>query len=112
MKITGKVKPLNSSVFVSDMEFGAQTTTGGIFIPGDDGKAQGIHPRWGRVWAVGPEQTDVKIGDWVLVEHGRWTRTVTVENEQGQDVEVRMVDNTAIMLAACEKPNDVYRAPT
>ena len=37
------------------MEFGEQRTEGGIIIMSDDGKSMGIHPRWGKVLAVGPK---------------------------------------------------------
>ena len=104
MKIKGKVKPLRDLVFIKGMEFDAQKTASGLFIPKDDGKVQGIRPRWGQVWAVGPEQTDIKIGEWVLVEHGRWTRTVEVEQDDGTVLEVRMVDNNAIMAVSESLP--------
>jgi co-chaperonin GroES (HSP10) len=110
MKVTGTIKPLGAKVFVSDMEFGEQKSAGGIFIPSANGKAEGITPRWGRVWAIGPEQQDVKVGEWILVEHGRWTRTVKVEQEDGSILEVRMVDTKDVMMSADEKPEDlVYR---
>ena len=111
MKVTGTIKPLHDKVFVSDMEFGAQQTAGGIYVPSSNGKAEGIAPRWGKVWAIGPKQEDVQIGQWILVEHGRWTRTVEVEQEDGSILEVRMVDGDAIMMASDEQPNiGVYRA--
>lgn len=110
MKVTGKIRPLRDSVFVTDMEFDAQYTASGIFIPSSNGKNQGIHPRWGRVWAIGQEQKDITIGEWVLIEHGRWTRTVEVETETGETIEVRMVDNNAIMLTADYRPSDINRA--
>lgn len=110
MKVKGKIKPLKDKVFVSDMEFGMERTSSGLYIPTADGKTQGIMPRWGRVWAVGDEQKDVQIGDWVCIEHGRWTRTVEVETEDGDVIEVRMVDNDAIMMTSDEKPTDVYRS--
>ena len=100
MKVTGKIKPLRDVVFIQDMNFDSQTTNAGIFIPKDDGRVSGIHPRWGKVWATGPEQTELKIGEWVLVEHGRWTRTVEVEQDDGTVLEVRMVDNNAIMAVS------------
>jgi co-chaperonin GroES (HSP10) len=109
MKVRGTVRPLRDKVFVVDMDFGVQKTAGGIYIPTDDGKTQGIHPRWGRVWAIGPEQEQVKIGDWVCVEHGRWTRSVEIELESGEVLESRMVDNDAIMMISDEKPSDVQR---
>jgi co-chaperonin GroES (HSP10) len=112
MKLKGKIKPLASKVFVSDMEFGMQKTSSGLIIPGDDGKTQGIYPRWGRVWAIGDEQQDVKVGEWILIEHGRWTRTVEYENEDGSVIEIRMVDNDAILISADTKPNDINRGIT
>jgi co-chaperonin GroES (HSP10) len=111
MKVTGTIRPLKDKVFVSDMEFGAQQTAGGLYIPSSNGKAEGISPRWGRVWAIGPDQQDVQLGDWILVEHGRWTRTVEVEQEDGSVLEVRMVDGDAIMMSSDELPKEtIYRA--
>jgi co-chaperonin GroES (HSP10) len=109
MKVTGKIKPLGDKVFVKDMDFGAQLTSGGIHIPSADGKNEGIVPRWGQVWSIGDEQVDVKIGDWILIEHGQWTRTVEVEQEDGSILKVRMVNNNAIMMSSEEKPNQIYR---
>lgn len=100
MKVKGKIKPLRDLVFIKGMEFDIQTTLSGLIIPKDDGKVTGIHPRWGQVWAIGPDQTELKIGEWVLVEHGRWTRTVEVEQEDGSILEVRMVDNNAIIAVS------------
>jgi co-chaperonin GroES (HSP10) len=111
MKVTGIIKPLGDRVFVSDMEFGEQKTSTGIFIPSANGKSEGISPRWGRVWAIGPDQKDLEIGQWILVEHGRWTRTVEVAQDDGSVLEVRMVESAAIMMATDEQPTDMlYRA--
>jgi len=66
--------PLNSDVIVNNMEFKERITTGGIILRNDNGTSLGIRPRWGQVYAVGPEQSEVKVGEWVLVAHGRWTR--------------------------------------
>jgi co-chaperonin GroES (HSP10) len=104
MKVTGKIRPLRDTVFVTDMVFDEQRTNSGIILQNDDGKSHGIRPRWGRVWAVGSEQKTVAIGEWILVEHGRWTRTVTVDTDSGDTIEVRMVDNDAIMMTADELP--------
>lgn len=108
-KVVGKIIPLRDNVLVSDMEFGLEKTKSGIIVTSDNGKTQGIHPRWGKVWAVGPEQIDIKVGEWVCVEHGRWTRTVEVETEDGI-VELRMIDNNAVLMTADEKPDDVMRS--
>lgn len=107
-KVKGKIKPLRDNVLITDMNFDEQKTAGGIILRSDDGKSEGVKPRWGRVWAIGDEQKDVKVGEWILVEHGRWTRGITVEDESGNDVVIRMVETKSIMLQADEKPNDYY----
>lgn len=108
-KVKGKIIPLGDKILVSEMEFGMETTKSGIVLHSDNGKAHGVRPRWGCVWAVGPNQTEIKVGDWLLIEHGRWTRTFEIEQEDGTIVEVRGIDNKAIMLMTDEKPSDVQR---
>jgi co-chaperonin GroES (HSP10) len=105
--VKGKLRPLRDNVLVIDMSFEEQTTASGIIIQSDDGKSHGVKSRWCRVWAVGPEQQDVKVGEWIYVEHGRWTRGVKVE-EDGNEFVIRRVDTNAILLQADEKPSDVY----
>jgi co-chaperonin GroES (HSP10) len=105
--VKGKLKPLRDNVLVTEMSFEEQTTASGIIIQSDDGKTRGVKPRWCKVWAVGPEQIDVKVGEWIYVEHGRWTRGVKVE-EDGNEIIIRRVDTAAIMLQAEEPPNDIY----
>jgi len=110
MKVIGKIVPLADKVLVSDMNFDGQKTFSGIIIPSDNGKVHGIHPRWAKVFAVGPEQKDIKTGEWILVEHGRWTRGIEYELENGEILELRMVDNAAILMSADEPPSDVVFA--
>jgi len=110
MKVTGTLRPLGNGVILSDMEFGDEKTKSGIIVKSDDGKVQGIKPRWGRVWAVGPDQTDVKVGDWVLMEHGRWSRAAEYENEDGSITKLQKADVAAMMMIADEKPSDIYRS--
>jgi len=105
--IEGRIIPLHANILVTDMHFDEQTTSSGIVIRSDDGKSHGVKPRWCRVWAVGPEQQSVNIGDWLLVEHGRWTRGTTVL-DQDKEIVIRMVDEDAILMISDEKPNDVY----
>lgn len=107
MKVKGKILPLRDNVIVSDMNFDEQKTSSGIVITSDNAKTSGIKPRWARVFAVGPEQTEINVGDWICIEHGRWTRTIEHETETGDVVELRMVENKSILLSAAEKPNDV-----
>ena len=106
MKVTGKIIPIRDNVLITDMNFDARISKGGIVLPSDDGKSEGVRHRWGRVWAIGPEQQDVKVGEWILVEHGRWTRGVTVELEDGTDITIRRVDLNGILMVTDENPGD------
>ena len=114
--IKGKLIPIKDNVLITDMVFDEQKTASGIVILNDDGKTEGVKPRWGKVWAVGHLQHTVKVGEWVLVEHGRWTRGHVVEDDNGSEITIRRVDPKAIMLTADEKPADIImgipNAPT
>lgn len=101
-----QLQPLSNSVIVSDMNFEERLSSGGIVLLNDNGKSSGIRPRWGRVYAVGPDQKDIRVGTWICVEHGRWTRGIDVEDENGK-VTLRRVDPKDIMLEADEMPDDV-----
>lgn len=94
-------KPLLDHIIVHEMKFEERRSSGGIIIPNDDMKNSGIRPRWAQVYAIGPDQKDVQIGQWVLVNHGRWTRGVKVEDEEGQKT-IRRVDNDDILLVSDE----------
>lgn len=100
--------PIKDHILVTDMHFDELKTKTGIIIRSDDGKTEGIKPRWCKVFAVGHSQKHVKVGDWLLIEHGRWTRAVTIEGSDGETNEIRRIDNTAIVLISDKKPEDVY----
>ena len=106
MKVTGKLIPIRDNVLITDMNFDQRVSKGGIVLPSDDGKSEGVRHRWGRVWAIGPDQQDVKVGEWILVEHGRWTRGVTVELEDGTDITIRRVDLKGILIVTDDNPGD------
>ncbi|CAB4125988.1 GroES chaperonin family [uncultured Caudovirales phage] len=102
--IASKLKPIRAHILVRDMNFGEQKSAGGIVLMSDDGKSEGVKPRWCKVYAVGPEQEDVKVGDWILVEHGRWTRGLIVEEDDGTDFSIWRVDPTGIMMVSETRP--------
>lgn len=104
-KIT-ELRPLRDTVLVSEMNFEHRVTTSGIILPSDDGKNSGIRPRWGRIYAIGPDQKDVKVGQYVCIAHGRWTRGIDVVNESGEKSTVRKVDNDDILLVSDEPVTD------
>lgn len=101
-----KVKPLRDNIFVTDMNFNGRTLSSGIVLLGDDGKAEGIRPRWAKVWAIGPEQKEVKIGQWVLVEHGRWSRGLVLEVD-GTTHEVRLADPKCLIMVSDTEPDNI-----
>lgn len=107
MAIQGKILPIKDRILVKDMEFGEEKTTSGIIIQNLNGKLEGIKPRWGQVWAIGPEVTDVSIGDWVYVAHGRWTRGINVIDHDGSEITIRRIDNDEILVVADQKPSDI-----
>jgi co-chaperonin GroES (HSP10) len=91
------VRPVKDHVIVCDMNFDARTSLSGIWIPSTNGKLEGIHPRWGKVYAVGAEQTEIKVGQWVCIKHGRWTRGLEIEDSSGEKT-IRRIDNDDILL--------------
>jgi co-chaperonin GroES (HSP10) len=105
--VKGKITPLSDKVFVNNMNFGEQVTTGGIVLMSDDSKDHGIHARWAQVWAVGKDHVEeFAVGDWILIEHGRWTRGIPYEYEDGTETIIRMVENKSIIMWDNEQPKD------
>jgi len=102
--VDNDIKPLKKRVLVSDMHFGETKTKGGIILTDDDGSEGGIHPRWGKVYAIGDQQEDVKVGEWVMVSHGRWSRGFKIK-KKGVELEVRMIDENDILLVSDDEPD-------
>ena len=94
------------NVLVTEMNFKGRSLSSGIILLNDDGKSQGIRPRWGCVYAVGPDQQDVKPGDWICVAHGRWTRGIEIEDAEGNIKTLRRIDPRDILLVSDEEFND------
>ena len=110
--VENDITPLKNRVLVSDMHFGETKSKGGIILVDDDGTAEGIHPRWGKVYAVGNLQDDVTVGQWVLVAHGRWSRAFKLKRKEkgsagdiGVELEVRMIDENDILLVSDDEPD-------
>jgi co-chaperonin GroES (HSP10) len=103
-KIT-KFTALQDYVVVTDMNFKEKISHGGIIIPNSDGKLEGVHPRWGRVYSVGSRQQDIKQGQYVLVKHGRWTRGTLIEDQEGTKT-IRRIDPADILMVSDEPQQD------
>jgi len=106
IEIAGEIKPLHDSVIVIDMDFSGRKLASGILLLGDDGKTDGIRPRWGKVYAVGPEQQDVRAGQWILVEHGRWSRGLKIVKD-GEEFVIRRADPEAIIFVSDDEPENI-----
>jgi len=105
--IKGDLRAIGNRVLVTDMYFGEQKTAGGLIIKDDNGSTRGIYPRWGKVYSKGPDnKDDYDVGDWILVEHGRWTRSINIDKD-GAEFEVRMVEAESVLAYSDVKPNDV-----
>jgi co-chaperonin GroES (HSP10) len=100
-----KLRALHDWILVSEMNFTERTTLSGLVLVSDDGKNSGIRPRWAKVYAIGPEQHEVKVGQYVLVSHGRWTRGIDIEDTQGTHT-IRRVDNDEILLVSDDPVQD------
>jgi co-chaperonin GroES (HSP10) len=104
-----QIKALHDNVLVADMEFDTRITQSGLILPNDNGTTLGIRPRWGRVYAVGRDQKDVQVGQWICVAHGRWTRGIDIEDGSGPTKRtIRKIDPADILLVADgdERPRD------
>lgn len=98
-----KLRALHDSVLVEHMNFEQRQLSSGIILPSDDGKSSGIRPRWARVYAVGPQHADVKPGQWICVAHGRWTRGIDIEDDNGAKT-IRKIDPKDILLVSDHAP--------
>ena len=104
MAVKGTLRPLKDKVIVTDMNFGEGRTRSGIVLTSDDGKSSGLHPRWCRVLFVGEDQKDIKVGQWLLMQHGRWTRGIKYETESSEEITIHMIDLEGVLLVSDEKP--------
>lgn len=99
------IRTLKDFILVTDMNFGERTTSGGLVLLNDDRRSAGVRPRWAKIYAIGETQKDFKVGQWILVSHGRWTRGVTIEVDGGE-LTIRRVDPNDILLVSDEQPSD------
>jgi hypothetical protein len=100
-----RLRPLDNTVIVEEMEFSGRQLSSGIVLLNDNGTTAGIRPRWGKIYAIGPNQRDVTVGQWICVAHGRWTRGVEIEDDAGPRT-IRKVDPKDILLVSNEQPDD------
>jgi co-chaperonin GroES (HSP10) len=104
----GRLRPLRDYIVVTNMTFDQRITHGGIVLLNDDMKSSGIRPRWCQIYKFGPEYNgELKEGQWIYVAHGRWTRGIDIEDEEGKKT-LRRVDPNDILLVSDEPMMDDY----
>ena len=102
------LRPLRDNVILTNLERGERLSASGIVIIDDDGKDTGIRSRWAQVYAIGPEQKDVEVGDWVLMQHGRWTKGADLKLEGKEKFRFWKADPKGILgVSTVGKPNNI-----
>lgn len=99
-----KVKALNNKVLVTMIERGERKLNSGIVLPNDDGKDSGIRHRWAHVYSVGDDIRDISVGQWILIDHGRWTRGVEVRDDSESFVIYQVDWPAGALLVSDERP--------
>jgi len=95
-------------VVVTDLEHGEREHNG-IIIQDDDGKRHGVRSRWCKVFKVGSEVKDIKAGQWILVEHGRWSMRFEEYDDDGNEIDLWIVDYPKYVMAVSdEKPENTF----
>ncbi len=98
-----KLRALTNKILCKEMERGEQKSRGGIILMNDDASETGIRPRWMQVVSVGPEVQGIVPDQWIMVEHGRWTHGMVVQN--GDDkFTIWGAEEESVLLVADEKP--------
>lgn len=96
-------RPLKGKVVTEAVDKGERVTDAGIIVLDDDGKDIGVRPRWFKVLQTHPEEEeDIAAGDYVLVEHGRWTRKINHDQE-----DFWIVESKSIMAKSEHLPKSV-----
>jgi len=101
-----QLRPLKDTVLVADMLFDERRLSSGIVLLNDNGTTAGIRPRWGKIYAIGPDQQEFRPGQWICVAHGRWTRGVDIQVADGTQVTIRKIDPKDVLLVSDEQPSD------
>lgn len=103
------LRPLGNNIILINLDHGERKTSNGLIIIDDsttDAGERGIRARWAEVYAIGPEQKDVKVGQWVLMDHGRWS---VGQNLDLGETEIRfwLADPNGILGVSETKPDEV-----
>ena len=81
---------------------GEKKTAGGIIITENDGQENAVRPRWFKVYSVGNEIDWITKGKYVLVDHGRWSTGMQVDD----DLKLYLLDNKDCLATTEIDPMD------
>ena len=91
---------LKGKVLVESLDRGEQVLESGIVLTDDNMTVRGAHSRWAKVYSVGEDVTEIKEGEWILIAHGRWSRTIELGG-----VQLNLVDYpNGVLAKAQERP--------
>jgi hypothetical protein len=100
-----KIRAIKDTVLCTDGEFDDHVTDAGLIIKNNIGQGDGITARWFKIFECGPdvhEDISSRIGWWVLVAYGRWSDSITVEDDrlpEGKSKMWRVDGNDCLVLA-------------
>ncbi len=105
--VEGEIIPLSNDILVVEMETtGERKTASGILLIDNNGKQSGIRPRWAKVYKIGKNVDYVKEGEWIYIEHGRWTYQYKLLTKDGEK-SIQKVDTNCILMVSEEKPESL-----
>ena len=99
------LRALKDTIIVHGMDFNERLSRGGVIIIDDDMKSAGIRPRWAQIYALGSNVDYLKVGQYIMISHGRWSRGQAIEDETGEKV-IRKVDPKDVLLVSDTEVDD------
>lgn len=76
-------------------------TSSQILVTSDD-RNQTTYPRWGKVEAIGPDVDGIELGEYVLVDAGKWTSHFYVNGERYWKTDTNEI------LCVSDEPGSTY----
>jgi hypothetical protein len=102
-----KVNAIGDSVLASMVKVtgGHRVLASGILVADKDMTESGIRPRWFKVESVGPNVTFVEEGQFVYVEHGRWSNEMKIQQGTGNEsTSIWLLDSEKCLLVSDSNP--------
>ena len=104
--MTHQIQAIQNNIIFQFTENVTQTrfvnnSASGIIISQDDGN-QTLYPRWGKALYVGPDVREIKPGDFILMEQGKWTLGFLID-----DVRYWKTDEDKVICTA-DEPGTTY----